>query len=69
MKAGFCAHVDATQNRLFYIFFFFRCYYQQQQTVLHLPLFLRQVCWALLFCTIFGRGNLHEINESYTQER
>ena len=39
MKAGFCAHVDATQNRLFYVFFFFRCYYQQQQTVLHLPLF------------------------------
>ena len=25
---------------------------------------LRQVCWALLFCTIFGRGNLHENYES-----
>ena len=25
---------------------------------------LRQVCWAFLFCTIFGRGNLHENYES-----
>lgn len=25
---------------------------------------MRQVCWALLFCTIFGRGNLHENYES-----